>query len=803
MRILLLMLTVTASSVWSQTTIASKTAGMKKYPGFFTFYWDDSEGKVWLEIDRFDQEWIYINGLSYGLGSNDIGLDRGQINDSRIVKFIRIGPKVLLIQPNPGYRADSKDFREKRAVEESFAQSVLWGFTVDVAEGKKVLVDATGFFMRDAHDVIGRLKQTQQGNYQLDLSRCAMFLDRTKSFPRNTEFDVLLTFSGGPAGSWLRSVVPTSAAVTVHQHHSFVQLPDPGYQPRSYDPRAGMIWMEYQDYASPISGPLTRRYAIRHRLEKKNPNADVSEAVKPIIYYVDGGTPEPIRSALIEGARWWNDAFEAIGFKNAFQVAILPDDADPMDVRYNVIQWVHRSTRGWSYGNAITDPRTGEIIKGHVSLGSLRVRQDYLIATGLLAPFEDGKEVPKAMEEMALARLRQLSAHEVGHTLGFNHNFAASPSGRASVMDYPHPYLTIKNGKLSLDSAYAIGIGKWDNVTVAYAYSQFKDADSERRGLRDIIDRSLADGLVYITDTDARPSGSAHATAHLWDNGSDAVDELNRLLTIRTMALDRFSENVIRTGEPMSTIEEALVPVYLLHRYQTEAAVKWIGGMTYSYTLRGDSQAEPRFVSARDQIRALSAVLRTIDVQTLALPERILKLIPPRADGYDLHRELFPRRTGVTPDALSAAESAADLSIGLLLHPQRAARLVDFKRRDGSLPGLGLVLDSLIARTWKNRPPNDFDAEVQRVVNGVALVHMMSLAVDASAGPQVQAVVWGKLNELKSWLASQKVEGSWKSHYAFAHQQLSWLAEHPKDFISLPSVLELPPGAPIGSCGMD
>ncbi|HMW34231.1 MAG TPA: zinc-dependent metalloprotease, partial [bacterium] len=563
-------------SLWGQTSsLANKTATMKKYDGYIPYYWDEKSGKIFLEVERWDNDFIYIVGLSHGVGSNDIGLDRGQIGGSRLVRFTRVGPKVLLIESNTYYRANSGDPRERQAVRESFAESILWGFTVDAEEGRRVLVDATSFFMRDAHDVAGTLKSAEQGNYQVDASRSAMYMERTKNFPRNSEFDAVLTFTGGPAGEWLRSVTPSPDAVTVHQHHSFVQLPDPGYQPRLHDPRAGMIWIEFHDYATPIAEPIKKRWITRHRLEKKNPNAEKSEAVKPIVYYVDGGTPEPIRSALLEGASWWNEAFESAGFINAFQVKVLPDTADPMDVRYNVIQWVHRSTRGWSYGNPITDPRTGEIIKGHVSLGSLRVRQDYLIATGLLAPFEEGKPAPKAMEAMALARMRQLSAHEVGHTLGFQHNFASSVSERASVMDYPHPMITFTpDGKTNLDNAYTSGIGAWDKVTVQFAYATFKDAASEREGLRAIIDQSRKQGLTYITDTDARPRGTAHPTAHLWDNGANAADELMRIMKIRAKALGNFSDRVIRIGEPNSTIEEVLVPIYLLHRYQTDAAAK-------------------------------------------------------------------------------------------------------------------------------------------------------------------------------------------------------------------------------------
>ena len=411
------------------SSIEDKTAGMQKMDGFFPMYWDEKEGKLWLEISRFDTEVLYVRGLSAGLGSNDIGLDRGQSGGTRIVSFQRVGPKILMIQPNYRYRATSDSADERRAVEEGFAKSVLFGFEVAAETDGRVLVDTTGFLIRDAHNIIGRLRQREQATYKLNASRSAVHLPNTKAFPKNTEMDVLVTYTSDQPSNRVGTVTPTSSAVTLRQHHSLVELPRPGFEPRPADPRSGVGALIYEDYSTPLGEPMTKRFARRHRLKKKDPTADVSEPVEPIVYYLDRGVPEPVRSALLDGAGWWNQAFEAAGYKDAFQVEIMPEGTDKMDVRYNVINWVHRSTRGWSSGGSVTDPRTGEIIRGQVTLGSLRVRQDYLIAEGLLSPYENGTETPPELAELALARIRQLSAHEVGHTLGFGHNYYASPLG--------------------------------------------------------------------------------------------------------------------------------------------------------------------------------------------------------------------------------------------------------------------------------------------------------------------------------------------------------------------------------------
>lgn len=786
----------------SMPTIASKTSTMKKFSGFFNFYWEESTGKIWLEIEKFDSEFLYMNSLPAGLGSNDIGLDRGQIGARRIVYFNRVGPKVLLVQPNYDYRAITSDQNEQRAVKESFAQSVLWGFKIEATEGSKVLVDATEFFLRDAHDVIGRLRQTKQGTYRLDASRSAMYLPQTKSFPKNSEFETTVTFTGGDdAGEFVSQVAPTVQAITLRQHHSFIELPDDEFIPRVYDQRAGIFAQSFYDYSSPIGESLITRFITRHRLKKKNPNETISEPVKPIIYYVDNTTPEPVRSALVDGASWWNQAFEAAGYKNAFQVKILPEDADPMDVRYNVIQWVHRSTRGWSYGDAITDPRTGEIIKGHVTLGSLRVRQDYLIAQGLLAPFEEGKAVPKDMLEMALARIRQLSAHEVGHTLGLEHNFGASYNNRASVMDYPHPKIKIKSdGSFDLSDAYATGIGEWDKVAIEYAYQDFPATIDEFFSLNSILTKAAAKGLLYITDPDARMQGAAHPYAHLWDNSTDPIAELKNVMAIRAKALSDFSEKAIPVGMPMSSLEDVLVPLYNFHRYQLEGVSKMVGGLNYSYSVRGDNQIVTAIVKREDQQNALDAMLECLSPGSLTMSESILKIIPPRLYVYYPTREIFTKRTGIAFDAVAPAEALANFTLSLILQPNRAERLVEYHARENNL-GLDEVISRLIEKTWKAKRETGLNLQVQMATEQLVLTRLFALTQNEKTSYQVRAIVTQALKNLNEFIDVQKTktkDTAYLSHLQFASERI----KNPEK-ISGASTIDLPPGAPIGAFECD
>ena len=796
----------TATSAEKTTTIAEKTKSMEKMPGYFNIYWDGKAGKLWLEIDKWGTEFLYQSSLPAGIGSNDIGLDRGQLGGTHLVRFERSGPKVLLLQSNLGFRAISSDADGRRAVHDSFAESALWGFTVAAEEGARALVDATDFFLRDAHHVPEALRRTKQGAYRLDASRCALYLPRTKNFPMNTEVEATLTFTGDEPGPWVRQVTPEADAITVREHHSFVQLPPPGYKPRPYDPRSSFFGISYMDYATPISEPIVKRFAARHRLEKKDPNAPASEAVQPIVYYLDRGAPEPIRSALLEGARWWSQAFEAAGFKNAFRVELMPEGADPMDLRYNVIQWIHRATRGWSYGATVTDPRTGEIIKGHVSLGSLRVRQDYLIAEGLLAPYEQGKALPPGQDkaaQMALARLRQLAAHEVGHTLGLMHNYSASTVDRSSVMDYPPPLVKLgADGMPDVSDAYATGIGEWDRVSIAWGYSEFAPGTDEKAALNKILLDGYGRGLRYLTDQDARPAGSSSSVAHLWDSGTSAVDELNRLMQVRAVALRRFGEKNIREGAPLATIEDVLVPIYMLHRYQVEAASKLIGGMDYTFALRGDGQTPRQIVAAAEQRRALAAVLATLKSEVLALPDSLLKIIPPRPPAYERGREDFKIRTYPAFDALAPAEAAAQHTLQFLFNAERAQRLAEFHAQDKANPGPEEILDAVLAATWKAPHGTGYAAEISNVVDDVALYDLMALAANDKASDLVRGVAWLKLRKTKEWLDSGRAgsEALDQAHVFFASKQIELFEKDPKR-LDLTPPAEAPDGPPIGAIG--
>lgn len=795
-----IILFVSIIGVIYSNSIIDKTKSMKKMDGYLNMYWDNSSGKIWLEISEFDKEFLYVNSLVAGMGSNDIGLDRGQLGDSRIVYFHRIGPKILLIQPNYRYRANTNDAKEKESVTDGFAKSTIWGFKVEQEENLKVLVDATDFFLNDAHGVVERLKRQKMGNYKVDKSRSAIYLPATMNFPKNTEVEALMTYTGTNPGSFVRQVTPTPSAITIRTHHSFLELPDNNYEPREHDPRAGYGAVSFQDYAVPLDESIYIKYIRRHRLVKKNPSSRRSDTVEPIIYYVDPGVPEPVKTAMLESGRWWNQAFEAAGFKNAFQVKVLPDGAHPMDARFNMIHWVHRATRGWSYGSSVDDPRTGEIIKGNVSLGSLRLRQDYLIATGLLAPYKNGNTVPDYMRELALSRVRQLVAHEIGHTIGLSHNYISSSANRASVMDYPHPTITLDpNGNIEWKDAYDVGIGEWDKVTIEYGYQDFPEGINEKEALERIIQGGIKRGYTFITDQDARPLGSAHPTAHLWDNGKDPVSELKNLMDVRKVALDNFGENNIRNGQPYSDLEDVLVPIYLLHRYQIKGASKVVGGLNFSYALRGDGQLITEFIDPNFQIEALHELINTLNPSALTLNEDLLKIIPPRAAGRGRTRESFKSRTSVTFDGVSLAETAAHLTCRALLHPARATRLVEYNARDNKQPGLEKVLNLIIGGTLLTRAPKGLAGEVKRNVDFIVLDHIMSLAINKNVSPAVQSITIEIISSLKGGLKRSRGNSRRdKSHFNMLERRLNKFLNDPNSFdpIIVPAA---PPGSPIGS----
>ncbi len=781
-------------------TIEEKTNGLKKYEGYINFYWDENAGKLFLEINKLDSELLYQTSLPAGLGSNDIGLDRGSLGSTSVVKFARTGRKILMIELNYGYRAVTNDAAEKRAVEQSFAQSTLWGFTVEAESNNKVLVDATDFVLRDAMHAANRIRSMQQGNYSFDKSRSAIYLPRTKNFPQNTEIEATITLvnNDGNAGNYVQSVTPSAEAITMRMHHSFVQLPDNNYKPRIFDARSSFIPISFFDYSTPVSEPVEKYFIIRHRLAKKDPGAVRSEAVQPIIYYLDNGTPEPIRSALLEGASWWNQAFDAAGYIHAFQVKILPDSADPMDIRYNMINWVHRSTRGWSYGAAVVDPRTGEIIKGNVTLGSLRVRQDYLIAQGLLAPFENGIPADNKMLKMALERLKQLAAHEVGHTLGLMHNYASSVNNRASVMDYPHPLVRLNaSGEMDLNKAYDHGIGEWDSVSINWGYREFGKGTDETASLNSILTDATKKGLQFISDRDARAAGGLHPQAHLWDNGTDAVAELKEVLKVREKALSQFGEKNIRNGTPMAMLEDVLVPAYLFHRYQLEAVTKMVGGMYYTYALRGDGQIVTSALSKEEQLRALNAVIECLDPKILSIPDHILRLIPPRPAGYDYHRELFNRRTGLSFDPLAAAETAADFPLSFLFNIERLDRMVQYKTKSNSL-GADEMISLLIHKTWKAARLKGFDQLIQLQNEQLLLTYLLSISINDNASFVTKSFAQKGLSEIKTYVESQlksAIDDTYKAHLLLTLERM----KAPEKSKPLTQHEAMPPGAPIGS----
>lgn len=791
-------------------SVAAKTQAMRHMPGLLGLHWDEKSGRLFLEIPRLGTDLLYLESLPYGVGSNDLGLDRGQVSRARIVRFERIGPKVLLVEPNQQFRSSSDSAAEQLAVTQSFPESVLAGFKVEAADagaaGREpvVLVDATDFFVRDAHNVAETLARNKQDAYKLDAARSAIALEATAAFPDNVEVEAILTFAADAVAKsrLLDEVTPDPHALTVREHQAFIALPGPGFVPRRFDPRAGFFDLTYRDYTAPLGSPVDQHLIVRHRLVKEDPACtERCKPLAPIRYYVDRGAPEPIRSALLEGARWWDQAFQAAGWApGTFQVEVLPEGADPMDVRYNIVQWVHRYTRGWSYGFPVADPRTGEIIKGNVTLGSLRGRQDYLIAEALLSPYDKGgadAAQAAAVSAMVLARLRLLAAHEVGHTLGLAHNFAASawphtPAQSVSVMDYPHPWITLdRDGAPDLSQAYGANIGDWDRVAINYGYRQFGTQTQETAGLERILSDSAQSGLVFISDADARAISSAHPYAHMWDNGADPAAELERLLTVRAAALARFGENAIRRRTPMAQLEDTLVPLYLLHRYQVDAAVTEIGGLDYRYQLRGDGAPGPAIVNAEAQQRALTAVLKTLAPEFLTLPEPLLRLLPPRPPGLPATRESFPSRTAPAFDPISAAECAADLTLAGLFNPQRAARLVEYAARDPGNLTLQAVIDGALAASGKTPRGGGLIQAVQRAVYVRTVEALLTLAADANAPAEVRAITQARLTEIRRQADNRSATGAYLAH------RIDLYFTGPEKFAPAEPIAA-PPGMPIG-----
>ncbi len=817
-------------------TIAEKTEGTTAMEGFFNLYWDDGAGVLYWELDLAGGEFLYQISMGSGLGSNPVGIDRGQLRGTHILEAKRVGPRVLLMEPNYQFQARSDNPTEVQAVRDAFAPSVYWGFDIAARTGDRVLVDATPFFIRDARNAIGQIAQRGQGTFRLDASRSAIHMPATKSFPENTEVESLLTFTSDNPGGLVRGVAVNPEAVTLRQHHSFIRLPDDGYRPRVADPRIGVNGPTIFDYATPIDSDLRLHLTIRHRLQKRNPGPAPSEAVEPIVYYVDPGTPEPIRSALIDGAAWWEEAFEAAGFIDAYRVEVLPEGVDPQDIRYNMIHWTHRRTRGYSYGNTVADPRTGEIIRGVVNLGSLRLRQDYLHGQGMVAPFagtvggggqadasayggwawgtEDHSGHGMACllaaapdfeylaqvsansdaVEMALARVRQLSAHEVGHTIGFPHNYLASTYGRESVMDYPAPYVEIDDdGNLDLSNAYVQRIGEYDKLSVNWLYREFPEGTDEAAALEEIVMQGIRDGLIFMAHSNNNFIGAGHPYASVWDNGANLVDHLKHEIQVRNIGMGDFGASMIRTGRPLSDLEFVLLPLYMHHRFQLRAAAQTLGGADYAYAMKGDGQTPVAIVPGEEQRDALETILSALTVDFLALPEEVVAMIPPPAFRHE-EGEVFAGHTELLFDPLGAAEAAADFTVGEILHPARMARLVVYGSM-GDYPDLEEVADRLLTATWATSPEADaYRRQVQHAIQRAVVDRMMQEAGSAATMTAARAVLSDRLAELAGRLEAV-VDPS--PHERLVAADIRRWQERIENTTPGPA-LQLPPGDPIG-----
>jgi hypothetical protein len=793
--------------------IADVTRGLQPQPGFIDVWRDTDKGRVLLSVGTLEQPFLLASSLPYALGSNDVGLDRAQNGEMRMVHFEKQGARLFLVQENTNYVANSADKDERAAVRESFANSVLWSGEIIASDKDRHLVDFSSFLLADRHGIAARLADAKQGAYSVDPSRSAVLAAEAKAFPDNVELEALLTFAGPGQAEFVRQVGADPASLSMRQRISMVRLPafnpnaGDAWRPRAYHPYSGGFDASYFDFATPLASSIDVHWQVRHKLEKTDPSAVISTVKKPIVYYVDRGAPEPVRSALIEGASWWASAFEKAGFKDAYRVELLPEGVDAQDIRYNVITWAHRATRGWSYGNALADPRTGQILRGAVTLGSQRVRQDILIAEALLAPYGKSSKADKhkLAEQMALARLRQLSAHEVGHTLGFAHNFAASRMGNGSVMDYPHPILKLNaQGEVDISNAYGVGVGPWDDYIVKYIYGDFGSGEQEQAALAKLRADARAAGMLYSSDQDDRTPGASHPDGLLWDFGPDTLKTWDQLGAVRQRALQTFSPDVLPDARQAGELEARLVPVYLLQRYQGEAVARLIGGGDFEYTSAGDikagiSKAGIKATPAEEQRQALSRLTDSLRAEYLALPANVLDILTPPTAGYGRTREYFATGMGSVFDALSIAEAGAGQTAGFLLDAERINRVAWQHARDAKQPGVQEVLAQLLQKTWKRDavPASVIGGEaVQLASNWVVADSLLRLLDGGKLHPQVAAEVRQSARELAHWLQKNPGKGVTADSRRQAADMIAAYLADPRT-VKLRAAPAAPPGAPI------